>query len=102
MRIASKDGFFRRPYKPGKSFFDYYIKDMLMNTRIKNQYMPVRAYWIARVNLFRQNGFFCSNCGYQSDEALGRCPECDANMEDTGFGPAWLEQEEPFDTLFAD
>lgn len=64
--------------------------------------MPVRAYWIERGNLFRQNRFYCSNCGCQSEEALGQCPECDAKMEEAGFEPAWLEQGELFDTLVAD
>lgn len=73
-----------------------------METRIRNQYISVQAYWIARANLFRQNGLYCSNCGYQSEEALGQCPECDAYMDNTGFSPAWLEGEKSSDLLFAD
>ncbi|MBR0444265.1 MAG: hypothetical protein IJK14_02675 [Clostridia bacterium] len=73
-----------------------------METRIRNQYIPVQAYWIEKANLFRQNGLYCSNCGYQSEEAVGQCPECDAYMENTGFGPAWPEVEGASDLLFAD
>ena len=73
-----------------------------MEARIENQFMPVQAYWIAKTNLFRQSEWFCSNCGFQSEEALRRCPECDARMEETGFDFGWLEETGSSDTLFAD
>ncbi len=73
-----------------------------MDIRIKNQVSPVRAYWIARANLFRQNALYCSNCGFQAEEASSRCPECDAHMEESAFGLEWLGDAEPADMMFAD
>ena len=73
-----------------------------METRNGNQFMPVQAHWIAKTNLFRQNEWYCSNCGFQSEETLRQCPECDAKMEETGFDFEWFEEIESSDTLYAD